>query len=1137
MDMVYESIIHGGEVSHGDGSGQKLREGAGKLAPPPPPGHSAAAGRAGGGGGGSRALQLHRYVYATPVPTALLQPPQSGAAAVAPTGAAAVAGADGAAVVADPVPVGTAGPGGAAATAAAAAAAAATAAAFTLVAEDTVMVCDHPVSAACVRDNGPEFCVKREIAARLAAEERQSSSLAAAVGATVAVTAMAVGWWVLAARRRSRKAAAAAAEEEAAAAQEQQRLWAHSAAVAAGESGGTEVQQALEVLLRQLAVAGDSAAPSASAAPSTSGDGRFVRMSGSSNSRTTSRNPSRTVSRTSTRNPLDAGAGGGAAAAASGLAGPTSSSVFSAVSQTTSANQHAALALALAPANNSNSRSSAALGTGGGSGAPPSAVSVAAAALAAAVANANANANTGSGAGTGAAAQRIESLRRSMRSEGPAIPLSPVGVGGGGSSSWYGSSGGTDDLEITDLLGAGTFGKVFKGFWHGTLVAVKHMVFPRGVLLAGAAVGGTGGGGGLGGKPGAGGGAAGAVQLQLERMAAMEAAISTSLSHPNVVQTYTWRVTPLGDAAQPHDARHHPASAPRPGLGVGPGAGQGPALRRSTVSGVGSAGTASVEAQTQEALPPLALAGQRQQRASDTGPQQGPGSPLAWRSLPGGGGVAGEAGARGPPLPPRHHSGEGQQQGGQGAQWGAVASQQQQQQQQQEGHAEPCLHSNAAALEKGFELCLILELCDMGSLRDHLARGGFRCTHDHGSVDHGAVLDLAMDVARAMSYLHSKNIVHSDLKSRNVLLKSLSGPPGSHGRCCPLVAKVSDFGLAFKMEGEETHVSGMYQGTLAWSAPELLMEGRVSKAADVYSFGVLLWEMYTCGEAFKGIPRPLLAGKVVEGLRPDFPPETPPEYMRLAAACWGHDPAQRPSFDQVVRELACMRAAWAGGRPPTGQLGSVSAQVQRRDSLARVSASRVTSARGTAGGPPPPTHALQLLQVANLSSGGNNKRSSGRDGGAEANGGGGASPGPWAEQPRANHLLDEALGSTGTGVGDGSGVARPLKQQLLSPPGGAAAVAALRLKGASVRRRTRQGHQSAAGEGVRMLSAKDASANSDAGGSYTGSGGPDGSEGGPRALLGVGLDTADLIDKELLVVGGGGGTGTGTFDDSSMWGL
>lgn len=42
--------------------------------------------------------------------------------------------------------------------------------------------------------------------------------------------------------------------------------------------------------------------------------------------------------------------------------------------------------------------------------------------------------------------------------------------------------------------------------------------------------------------------------------------------------------------------------------------------------------------------------------------------------------------------------------------------------------------------------------------------------------------------------------------------QSLSGPPGSHGRCCPLVAKVSDFGLAFKMEGEETHVSGMYQG-------------------------------------------------------------------------------------------------------------------------------------------------------------------------------------------------------------------------------------------------------------------------------------------------------------------------------------
>lgn len=77
-------------------------------------------------------------------------------------------------------------------------------------------------------------------------------------------------------------------------------------------------------------------------------------------------------------------------------------------------------------------------------------------------------------------------------------------------------------------------------------------------------------------------------------------------------------------------------------------------------------------------------------------------------------------------------------------------------------------------------------------------------------------------------------------------------------------------------------------------APETLMHGRISPASDVFAFGILLFELYTGENAYKGVPRALLGHNVTkQGMRPVFPPDTPFEWQFLACRCWESDPAIR----------------------------------------------------------------------------------------------------------------------------------------------------------------------------------------------------------------------------------------------------
>jgi serine/threonine protein kinase len=182
---------------------------------------------------------------------------------------------------------------------------------------------------------------------------------------------------------------------------------------------------------------------------------------------------------------------------------------------------------------------------------------------------------------------------------------------------------------------------------------------------------------------------------------------------------------------------------------------------------------------------------------------------------------------------------------------------------------------------------MVMEFMEGGSLDKLL----------YGKAPLGYVLryKMALDIANGLSFLHSKDMVHCDLKSLNVLLDDR------------YKAKLADFGMS-KIKTKtatQSYYSGARAGTLLWSAPEVLDDERnYTKAADVYSYGIILLEILS-----RRIPFSFLSGQralisfVLQGKREPIPENSPQILARLTQECWAQEPEQRPTMVQVVREL------------------------------------------------------------------------------------------------------------------------------------------------------------------------------------------------------------------------------------------
>ncbi|EGD75745.1 TKL/DICTY4 protein kinase [Salpingoeca rosetta] len=204
----------------------------------------------------------------------------------------------------------------------------------------------------------------------------------------------------------------------------------------------------------------------------------------------------------------------------------------------------------------------------------------------------------------------------------------------------------------------------------------------------------------------------------------------------------------------------------------------------------------------------------------------------------------------------------------------------------------PCIATMLGAImTKSREFLLVMEHLEHGSLYDFLR-------NDELPTPDIFLLPIVKDIVSGMRYIHNLKppVVHGDLKTKNVLVDG------------NFKAKVADFGLSQKQR--------FGCGTPFWMAPEVLRGGEVTREADVYSFAITVYEIYSRQDPFpeedaSEVLRQI-AARQVPAKRPDIPASCPVMLAELARRCWSEEPKFRPTFDQVDAQLGELNISKVG---------------------------------------------------------------------------------------------------------------------------------------------------------------------------------------------------------------------------------
>ncbi|XP_034817450.3 ephrin type-A receptor 10 isoform X4 [Pan paniscus] len=201
-------------------------------------------------------------------------------------------------------------------------------------------------------------------------------------------------------------------------------------------------------------------------------------------------------------------------------------------------------------------------------------------------------------------------------------------------------------------------------------------------------------------------------------------------------------------------------------------------------------------------------------------------------------------------------------------------------------------HSHIVRLEgvvtRGSTLMIVTEYMSHGAL------DGFLRRHE-GQLVAGQLMGLLPGLASAMKYLSEMGYVHRGLAARHVLVSS------------DLVCKISGFGRGPRDRSEAVYTTMSGRSPALWAAPETLQFGHFSSASDVWSFGIIMWEVMAFGERpYWDMSGQDVIKAVEDGFRLPPPRNCPNPLHRLMLDCWQKDPGERPRFSQIHSILSKM---------------------------------------------------------------------------------------------------------------------------------------------------------------------------------------------------------------------------------------